>query len=449
MLVDAHCHLQGCPVVVRDRTYNAFSRVAVCATSPADWTAVLQVAEEAIQKRNTEAPCYIIPYVGVHPWWARAVHESEKQGFAVDATPPAGASSSALPAAAYSGTTQHRGGSIPPSSMGSSGGSIPSSSGPSLPPQPAMVQSSHLGVREQLRALLTTNQDLHVGEIGLDRFHGKRRKDFPEQVEVFRWQLELATDLQRGVQVHCVNAGGALIDEYDRLKARSAEAAGSFVAPPCTVLHSYAMGPEMVAACLKKVPDVYFSLSFHRDETKLARILEKVPPERILVESDAPAQTPGPALSEMPSVPSIGDGGIDDDSKAGDIAGSSPKQRRRFVDERDGEGSERRGGDNDKMVCNEVVNDPVDAHKMPKPTVLGFPQYCPCCGPGMGGGRDNVPENVKYVIAQIARVLGRSESAVIKLVHENARRIFAPIDQTSSKVTSLRKEDGIGQDVKD
>lgn len=145
---------------------------------------------------------------------------------------------------------------------------------------------------EKLTAVLATHPDAGIGEIGLDRWildrarpddprlEGFRRAPLDEQIEVFIAQLALAAQGNRPATIHCLDAWGALweIVRNAKLPARG------------FLLHAYSGPTEMVhgfAEC-----GAYFSFNGSFLDERKARHRETfkhVPPERLLVETDAPA----------------------------------------------------------------------------------------------------------------------------------------------------------------
>jgi len=118
-----------------------------------------------------------------------------------------------------------------------------------------------------------------VGEIGLDCWI--RNPDIQSQEEVFSFQMELAAERNLPASIHCLQAWGRL---FDLLR--------SCPRPECGfVLHSYGGSREMIQPLAKL--GAYFSLPGHFAHERKARHRETflhVPPDRLLIETDAPDQ---------------------------------------------------------------------------------------------------------------------------------------------------------------
>ncbi len=117
-----------------------------------------------------------------------------------------------------------------------------------------------------------------IGEIGLDRWI---RDPDPQQEEVFAWQLRLATERDRPVSIHCLRAWGRL---FDLLQAGPRPRRGF-------LLHSYGGPQEMVGPLVKL--GAYFSLPgyfAHERKRRQRETFRHVPPDRLLLETDAPDQ---------------------------------------------------------------------------------------------------------------------------------------------------------------
>jgi TatD DNase family protein len=123
-----------------------------------------------------------------------------------------------------------------------------------------------------------------VGEIGLDGV-GERRASIDRQERVFRAQLALARTHALPVALH-------VLREHPRalaiLRAEPLPAGG--------VLHSCSASPELALQYVALGFHVSFSgsVTWHRGDNKAARAAAVVPRERLVVETDAPDQTPEP-----------------------------------------------------------------------------------------------------------------------------------------------------------
>lgn len=137
---------------------------------------------------------------------------------------------------------------------------------------------------EHLEHLLGRGGAVAVGECGLD---GPTARTVPleRQVKILRRHFELARRFELPVLVHCLRVQPALrqfLTETPRPEAG-------------VLLHSYSGGPELV--------DVYAGLGCHFSfagpltfpgSNKPARAAQRVPIERLHLETDAPDQSPHP-----------------------------------------------------------------------------------------------------------------------------------------------------------
>jgi len=118
-----------------------------------------------------------------------------------------------------------------------------------------------------------------IGEIGLDRWI--KDHDLPQQEEVFVWQLRLAAERDLPASLHCLHAWGRLLE---LLQAWPRPQRGF-------LLHSYG-GPKEMVAPLAKL-GAYFSIPgyfAHECKARQRETFRHVPPERLLIETDAPDQ---------------------------------------------------------------------------------------------------------------------------------------------------------------
>lgn len=128
-----------------------------------------------------------------------------------------------------------------------------------------------------------------IGEIGLDRW--MENPDVPLQEEMFRAQLRVAAARNLPVSIHCLRAWGRL-DEILREEALPQRG---------FLLHSYGGPAEMVAGFVKL--GAYFGLSgyfAHERKAKQRETFKLVPPDRLLLETDAPDMMPPNEWNDHP-----------------------------------------------------------------------------------------------------------------------------------------------------
>jgi len=144
---------------------------------------------------------------------------------------------------------------------------------------PWHLQEQTSGWREQLGRTLAATPGAAVGEIGLDRW--KPGLGYDGQEEAFIAQLELATELDVPASIHCLQAWGRMLDLL-REGPRPA---------PGFILHSFGGPAEMVAPLAKL--GAFFSLPgyfAHKRKVRQRETFRSVPPDRLLIETDAPDQ---------------------------------------------------------------------------------------------------------------------------------------------------------------
>lgn len=135
------------------------------------------------------------------------------------------------------------------------------------------------GWREVLERQLDLTPRAVIGEAGLDRW--KPGLGYAGQEEVFVAQLHLAAARNVPVSIHCLRAWGRL---HDLLRAGPRPVCG-------VLLHSYGGPPEMVPALAAL--GAYFSFPgyyLHGRKARQRETFRVVPPDRLLVETDAPDQ---------------------------------------------------------------------------------------------------------------------------------------------------------------
>ena len=121
-----------------------------------------------------------------------------------------------------------------------------------------------------------------VGEIGLD-YHWNDNKE--EQKEWFEKQMDLAREARLPIIIHSRDAAQ---DTYDIMKANKAEEIGG-------VVHCFSYGKEMA----EKFMDMGFYLGIggvvtFANAKKLKEVVEYMPMDKMVIETDAPYLTPVP-----------------------------------------------------------------------------------------------------------------------------------------------------------
>ncbi len=225
---DAHNHLQderfdGCRDRVLDEARQAgVRRMGVNGASAEDWPGVEQLARAH--------PDLVVPSVGWHPWY---LHEQQP------------------------------------------------------------------GWEAEFEGWLDRVPGVFVGEIGLDRWILEQSPamrsrfapalglieptPFERQVEVFRFQWEVAVRRQLPVSIHCLQCWGVLLELLR----------GHAGLPPGFLLHSYGGPVELVRDFAKL--GAYFSFPgyfLHERKARQREVFRHIPPDRLLVETDAPDQLP-------------------------------------------------------------------------------------------------------------------------------------------------------------
>ena len=120
-----------------------------------------------------------------------------------------------------------------------------------------------------------------IGEVGLDRWI--EDPDEEKQDTVFRAQLRLATERNLPLTIHCLKAWGPLLEV---LRSEDLPKRGFLI-------HSVGASPEVI----KELAFLggYFSVSgsfADPEKKKYQAALKEIPPDRLLIETDAPDMVP-------------------------------------------------------------------------------------------------------------------------------------------------------------
>jgi TatD DNase family protein len=147
---------------------------------------------------------------------------------------------------------------------------------PSLGLHPWYLEQRTADWRQRLEALVAENA-CGVGEIGLD--HHLPAESRPLQVEIFRFQVDLANRYRRPASIHCRRAWRPLLEV---LKAAGGLTAGGLV-------HAYGGGPDVVAALARRNVSVSFGGGITRPNARRpVEACRAVADEHLLVETDSP-----------------------------------------------------------------------------------------------------------------------------------------------------------------
>lgn len=145
-----------------------------------------------------------------------------------------------------------------------------------------------------LREFLEEFPNAGVGEIGLDRW----KPDLPwnGQEVFFVTQLSIAAELNRPASIHCLKAWGPLLEALEN----NPRPQRGFL------LHSYGGSIELIPRFARL--GAFFSLPgyyAHERKRRQAETFRHVPPDRLLIETDAPDQPlpPERVLHPLPGDP--------------------------------------------------------------------------------------------------------------------------------------------------
>ena len=135
--------------------------------------------------------------------------------------------------------------------------------------------------QQQLTSYLDNVPHACIGECGLDRWI--KGYDIELQREVFTAQLDLASQRNLPLSIHCLKAWGLLIEI---LESRPLPQRGF-------LLHSYSGSAELIPHLTEL--GAYFSFSgyfLHERKQNVRDAFSSVPSDRLLIETDAPDMLP-------------------------------------------------------------------------------------------------------------------------------------------------------------
>lgn len=149
------------------------------------------------------------------------------------------------------------------------------------------------GWETRLRSLLRQYPHASVGECGLDQWI--QNPDLATQTRVFVEHLRIAREMQRPTTIHCLKAWAPLFNAFHQ------------EAPPERFLmHSFGGSIETARRLIPL--GAFFSFSgyfLHPRKSSILETFRKIPPDRILLETDAPDMLPPCELLSHPLADSI------------------------------------------------------------------------------------------------------------------------------------------------
>jgi len=144
------------------------------------------------------------------------------------------------------------------------------------------------GWEDRLHALLDRSPEAGIGECGMDRW--VKEPDLAVQSPVFEAQLRLAREFDRPVMIHCLKAWQALFDTFERTPS-----------PRRFLMHSFNGSIETARRLLPL--GAYFSFSgyfLHPRKAEVVEVFRQLPPDRVLIETDAPDMLPPEGFIDFP-----------------------------------------------------------------------------------------------------------------------------------------------------
>ncbi|WP_280266537.1 TatD family hydrolase [Nocardia wallacei] len=152
---------------------------------------------------------------------------------------------------------------------------------------PTRANALDEATRTEIEKLAGDPRVVAVGETGLDYYWPGKLDgcaDIEDQVEGFRWHIELAKRLGKPLMIHNREA------DHDVLAVLLDEGA-----PDTVIFHCFSSDANMAVACVAEGYVLSFSgtVSF-KNAHELREAAKMVPDQQILVETDAPFLTPHP-----------------------------------------------------------------------------------------------------------------------------------------------------------
>jgi len=151
---------------------------------------------------------------------------------------------------------------------------------PSFGIHPWFIESVDDNWKTELNSYLDKYPDAFIGEIGLDKWKEGIKDKKEKQIEIFAYQYELAKEKNRKVVIHCIKAWGW----FNKFLYKNR-------VPEKFMFHSFNGSAETANKICKAGGYISLSASILRNKAK-DRILEMIPNDKLLIETDSPDQSP-------------------------------------------------------------------------------------------------------------------------------------------------------------
>jgi TatD DNase family protein len=131
---------------------------------------------------------------------------------------------------------------------------------------------------ERFRQIVDQCRPDMIGEIGLDYYSHRHTAEL--QKDFFIRQLKLASEYDLPVDIHNRKASADTLETLKRYPVRG-------------IIHSYSGSAEMAKLCIRLGYYISFGASVLFPGAKRpAEVIRSIPPDRLLIETDAPYQSP-------------------------------------------------------------------------------------------------------------------------------------------------------------
>ena len=150
---------------------------------------------------------------------------------------------------------------------------------------PSDIENTESSIQEQINQIeqmSKENKVVAIGEIGLDYYWEKGNKEL--QKYAFKKQIELANKLRLPIIIHTRDA---IMDTIEIFK-------GDIVPKYSGILHCCTLNKDLIQSGLKLGLYVSFAGTITFKNTKNTEIINIVPDDRLLIETDCPYLSPEP-----------------------------------------------------------------------------------------------------------------------------------------------------------